>query len=69
MLLHKKKTKPKKEKLNNDKYQAMIVAIGQGKIDIVKERMNNYKLTKKQKETLEKIKEKTKDGVEYIPFG
>ena len=50
-----KKTKPKKEKLNNDKYQAMIVAIGQGKIDIVKERMNNYKLTKKQKETLDKL--------------
>ena len=28
-----------------------------------------YKKKKKQKETLEKIKEKTKDGVEYIPFG
>ena len=28
-----------------------------------------YKKKKKQNETFEKIKEKTKDGVEYIPFG
>jgi len=28
-----------------------------------------YKKKKKQDETFEKIKEKTKDGVEYIPFG
>tara|TARA_R100000963_G_scaffold16507_1_gene11644 strand:- start:145 stop:777 length:633 start_codon:yes stop_codon:yes gene_type:complete len=45
-------TKPKKEKLNNNKYQAMIVALGEGKVSVVQERMNNYKLTKKQKETL-----------------
>ena len=28
-----------------------------------------YKKKKKQDETFEKIKEKTKDGTEYIPFG
>lgn len=56
-------SKPKtKEKLNDSKYQAMIVALGDGKIDVVKERMNNYKLTKKQKETLNKlIKENIKN--------
>ena len=51
-----------KEKLNDSKYQAMIVALGNGKIDVVKERMNNYKLTKKQKENLNKlIKENIKE--------
>ena len=55
------KTKTK-EKLNDSKYQAMIVALGDGKIDVVKERMNNYKLTKKQKENLNKlIKENIKE--------
>ena len=56
-------TKPKtKEKLNDSKYQAMIVALGEGKVDVVKERMNNYKLTKKQKENLNKlIKENIKE--------
>ena len=56
-------TKPKtKEKLNDSKYQAMIVALGDGKVDVVKERMNNYKLTKKQKENLNKlIKENIKE--------
>tara|TARA_R100000781_G_scaffold64174_1_gene40583 strand:- start:1156 stop:1815 length:660 start_codon:yes stop_codon:yes gene_type:complete len=56
-------TKPKtKEKLNDSKYQAMIVALGNGKVDVVKERMNNYKLTKKQKENLNKlIKENIKE--------
>jgi hypothetical protein len=56
-------TKPKKEKLNNDKYQAMIVYIGEGKIDVVKEKMNNYKLTKKQKTTLDKL---IKEHIEEI---
>lgn len=57
-------TKPKtKEKLNNDKYQAMIVAIGDGKIEIVQERMKNYKLTKKQKTTLDKL---IKEQIEEI---
>ena len=55
------KTKTK-EKLNDSKYQAMIVALGEGKVDVVKERMNNYKLTKKQKENLNKlIKENIKE--------
>jgi hypothetical protein len=53
-----------KEKLDDSKYQAMIVAIGEGKIDVVKERMKNYKLTKKQKTMLEKlIKEQTTDPI------
>ena len=42
----------KKEKLTDDKYQAMIVAIGEGNVSVVQERMNNYNLTKKQKATL-----------------
>tara|TARA_R100000458_G_C8170701_1_gene171305 strand:+ start:37 stop:678 length:642 start_codon:yes stop_codon:yes gene_type:complete len=59
-----KETKPKsKQKLDDSKYQAMIVAIGEGKIDVVKERMNNYKLTKKQKESLNKL---IKDQIEEI---
>ena len=42
----------------------MIVAIGDGKIDVVKQRMNNYKLTKKQKTMLDKlIKEQTTDPI------
>ena len=51
-----------KEKLNDSKYKAMIVALGEGKVDVVKERMTNYKLTKKQKENLNKlIKENIKE--------
>jgi hypothetical protein len=65
------KDKPK-TKLDDAKLQAMIVAIGEGKISVVQERMNNYKLTKKQKETLStlilemdlKIKEINKTGEE-----
>jgi hypothetical protein len=46
-------SKPKiKEKLNDSKYQAMIVALGKGQVSVVQERMNNYQLTKKQRETL-----------------
>ena len=53
-----------KEELDDSKYQSMIVAIGKGKIDVVKERMKNYKLTKKQKTTLDKlIKEQTTDPI------
>lgn len=56
-------SKPKtKEKLNDSKYQAMIVALGKGQVSVVQERMNNYKLTKKQRETLNKlIKENIKE--------
>ncbi len=52
------------KKLDNDKYEAMIVAIEEGKVDKVQERMFNYKLTKKQKNTLDKlIKEKKNDPI------
>ena len=44
-----------KEKLDDSKYQAMIVAIGDGKIEIVQERMKNYKLTKKQSQKLNEL--------------
>ena len=48
--------KPKtKEKLNGAKYQAMIVAVGEGKIDVVEKRMGNYKLTKKQEKELSRL--------------
>ena len=49
-------SKPKtKEKLNGSKYQAMIVAIGEGKIDVVEKRMANYKLSKKQEKELHRL--------------
>ena len=41
----------------------MIAAISEGKIEVVKERMDNYKLTKKQKTTLDKL---IKEQVEEI---
>ena len=44
-----------KEELDDSKYQAMIVAIGEGKIDVVKQRMKNYNLNKKQKTMLDKL--------------
>tara|TARA_R100001244_G_scaffold125100_1_gene95050 strand:- start:50 stop:646 length:597 start_codon:yes stop_codon:yes gene_type:complete len=47
--------KPKIEKLTDAKLQAMIVAIGEGKIDTVKERLPNYKLTKKQQKTIDNL--------------
>ena len=61
----------KKEKLTDAQLSAMIVAIGEGKVSIVQERMNKYKLTKKQKTTLNelilemdlKIKEEGSNGV------
>ena len=50
--------KPKKEKLNDDKYQAMIVAIGAGKTDVVEKKMKNYIITKaKEKNLLRLINE------------
>ena len=51
------------DKLNNDKYQAMIVAIGEGKTEVVKNRMKNYKLSSKQKTTLEKLIKEAMDPV------
>jgi hypothetical protein len=44
-----------KSTLGDNQLQAMIVAIGEGKVSIVQERMNNYKLTKKQKATLNEL--------------
>jgi|TARA_R100000081_G_C4811307_1_gene171362 hypothetical protein len=56
------KQKPKtKPKLDDKKYEAMIEAIGEGKFDVVKERMNNYKLTKKQQTELDKHIEEQKE--------
>ena len=53
-----------KEKLDDSKYQSMIAAIAEDKIEVVKQRMENYKLTKKQKTTLDKlIKEQTTDPI------
>ena len=60
-------TKPKIEKLTDAKFSAMIVAIGEGKGDTVKDRMKSYKLTKKQKDKLEDLlsdkKEDKSNGV------
>tara|TARA_R110002020_G_scaffold310511_1_gene526240 strand:- start:3 stop:548 length:546 start_codon:yes stop_codon:yes gene_type:complete len=48
--------KPKtKEKLNGTKYQAMIVAIGEGNIDVVEKRMDNYIMNKKQEKELYRL--------------
>jgi hypothetical protein len=56
------KEKPKtKPKLDNKKYKAMIEAIGEGKFDVVKQRMNNYKLTKQQQTELDKYIENQKE--------
>ena len=58
------KEKPKtKPKLDNKKYEAMVVAIGEGKFDVVKQRMNNYKLTNKQKTELDKHIEEQKEEI------
>jgi|TARA_R110000851_G_scaffold295628_1_gene450605 hypothetical protein len=54
-------TKPKTEKLTDDKFSAMIVAIGEGKGDTVKDRMKNYKLTKKQQAKLDELLSDKKD--------
>ena len=54
-------TKPKTEKLTDDKFSAMIVAIGEGKGDTVKDRMKNYKLTKKQRAKLDELLSDKKD--------
>jgi hypothetical protein len=60
------------EKLTDAKLQAMIVAIGEGNIDTVKERLPKYKLTKKQQKTIDdlisesikEINETVKDEIE-----
>ena len=50
-----KPKKPKIEKLTDAQLSAMIVAIGEGKVSIVQERMSKYKLTKNQKATLNEL--------------
>ena len=67
-----KPKKPKIEKLTDAKLSAMIVAIGEGKIDTVKERLPKYKLTKKQQkiiddlisESIKEINETVKEEME-----
>ena len=62
----------KKEKLTDAQLSAMIVAIGEGKIDTVKERLPKYKLTKKQQkiiddlisESIKEINEVVKEEIE-----
>lgn len=48
--------KPKTtEKLNMSQYQAMIRAIGEGKIEVVEKRMDNYIMNKKQEKELYRL--------------
>jgi len=47
--------KPKKIALDNNKFQQMIIAIAEGKADMVKERLANYSTTKKQKDKLNQL--------------
>ena len=63
-----KPKKPKIEKLTDAKLQAMIVAIGEGKVDTAKERLPKYNLTKKQQKTIDDLlsadkKEEESNGV------
>jgi hypothetical protein len=63
-----KPKKPKIEKLTDGKLQAMIVAIGEGKQETVKERLPKYKLTKKQQKTIDELlsadkKEEESNGI------
>ena len=50
-----KPKKPKIENLTDAQLSAMIVAIGEGKVSIVQERMSKYKLTKNQKTKLNEL--------------
>jgi hypothetical protein len=63
-----KPKKPKIEKLTDAQLSAMIVAIGEGKQEAVKERLPKYKLTKKQQKTIDDLlsadkKEEESNGV------
>ena len=64
---HDKTNKPKIEKLTDDKFSAMIVAIGEGKGDTVRQRLCKYKITKKQQAKLDELmsdkKEEKTNGV------
>jgi len=62
-----KTKKPKIEKLSDAKFSAMIVAIGEGKGDTVRQRLCKYKISKKQQAKLNELmsdkKEKKTNGV------
>ena len=64
---HDKPKKPKIEKLTDDKFSAMIVAIGEGKGDTVRQRLCKYKISKKQQAKLDELmsdkKEEKTNGV------
>jgi len=60
--------KPKKlskSKLDDGQLQAMIVAIGEGKQETVKERLPKYKLTKKQQKTIDDLLSADKKEEEF----
>ncbi len=57
--------KPKIEKLTDDKFSAMIVAIGEGKGNTVRERLCKYKISKKQQAKIDELlsDKKVENGV------
>jgi len=50
-----KPKKPKIEKLSDAKFSAMVVAIGEGKGDTVRERLCKYKISKKQQAKIDEL--------------
>ena len=63
-----KPKKPKIEKLTDAKLSAMVVAIGEGKGDTVRERLCKYKISKKQQTKLDELlsadkKEEKSNGI------
>ena len=63
-----KPKKPKIEKLSDDKFSAMVVAIGEGKGDTVRERLCKYKISNKQQAKIDELlsadkKEEKTNGV------
>ena len=60
-----KPKKPKIEKLSDAKFSAMVVAIGEGKGDTVRERLCKYKISKKQQAKIDELltDKKVENGV------
>jgi len=60
-----KSKKPKIEKLTDAKFSAMVVAIGEGKGDTVRERLCKYKISKKQQAKIDELltDKKVENGV------
>ena len=60
-----KPKKPKIEKLSDSKFSAMVVAIGEGKGDTVRERLCKYKISKKQQAKIDELltDKKVENGV------